>query len=233
MGWTSFLQPAADFIGGAWDSIDDLWGGSKQERQMDQANQDQLSLSSQNLQFQKELAKNGVRWRVEDAVAAGLHPLVGAGINPASASPVTYMPGSVDQRRDIGEGISRMGQGIARSQLAKATEDERLLNHAQIEKLKADADMSRAAAAESLARIKNMGLPPPTPVPDKYKAYKLPDGSTEMALSPDYSASIMSDPLSMWATSVKKAFGGPDTLPFWHAISRSGKSLMRPWRLNK
>ena len=39
-------------------------------------------------QLQKEFAQHGVRWRVEDAKAAGIHPLAALGMSPNQATPV-------------------------------------------------------------------------------------------------------------------------------------------------
>lgn len=88
---------------------------------------------NQNLDFQAALAKHGLRWRVEDAKAAGLHPLVGAGVSPQSSSPV-YAGGGEHF-------LSRFGQDISRAIAAKKTPEERLMEKIKLlqegEKLKA------------------------------------------------------------------------------------------------
>lgn len=47
----------------------------------------QKEMNEANLAAQKEFAQHGIRWKVEDAKAAGLHPLFGAGLTGASFSP--------------------------------------------------------------------------------------------------------------------------------------------------
>lgn len=42
---------------------------------------------AQNVEQQKEFAKNSIQWKVADAKAAGLHPLFGAGLSGSSFSP--------------------------------------------------------------------------------------------------------------------------------------------------
>lgn len=57
--------------------------------------------------LQKEFAQQGVRWRVEDAKAAGIHPVFALGASGASFQPVGGT--------GIAEGVSSMGQNIAQA----------------------------------------------------------------------------------------------------------------------
>ena len=45
-----------------------------------------------NRRAQEDFAKKGIRWRVADAEAAGLHPLAALGAQPAAAQPVPSAP---------------------------------------------------------------------------------------------------------------------------------------------
>lgn len=47
------------------------------------------SAADKQAQLQKEFAKNGIRWKVADAEAAGIHPLYALGAQTASYSPVS------------------------------------------------------------------------------------------------------------------------------------------------
>lgn len=101
------------------------------ERQWNFAQQqlkNQNALAKQNMEMQKTFAQNGIRWRVEDAKAAGLHPLIGAG-----AMTTTYSPGA-----SVGVGIPEsgtsslagaelqaLGQGIERALSANEVREER------------------------------------------------------------------------------------------------------------
>lgn len=209
MGWQAIAGGVLGGVGSAWDSISDLWGGTQASRDAQQANADSLSVSLQNMEFQKQLATHGIRWRVEDAVAAGLHPLVGAGVNPTSYSPSHYIPGSVPRSRDAGEGLSRMGQDISRAQLAKATQGERDLNSAMRDKVIAETDQSRAQAAESRARTLRDSLPPP--IPSMYKAYQDQHGRIQWAYNPEYALGLSANPMKMYGMGFRDVFGGPDT----------------------
>lgn len=106
MGWGSAIGGA---IGGALGLI-----GSSQS----QANA--AKLNQLNYEHQKEFAQNGIRWRVADAKAAGLHPLAALGAQGASYSPSAVIGDSPDFSF-----LKDMGQGIDRAMDAKATQKER------------------------------------------------------------------------------------------------------------
>jgi len=59
--------------------------------------------------LQKEFAQNGIQWKVEDAKAAGLHPLAALGAQTLSYSPI---PVGSDP---LAAGISSAGQDISRA----------------------------------------------------------------------------------------------------------------------
>lgn len=85
-----------------------------------------------NEDLQREFAQNGVRWRVADTVAAGLHPLAALGASGSMYSPSTtaFNSYNVDHGRpgigpDIGASLSQMGQGVSRAMSAAMTKSER------------------------------------------------------------------------------------------------------------
>lgn len=73
-----------------------------------------------NLEAQREFAQHGIRWKVADAKAAGLHPLAALG-----AQTVPYAPVSVGGS-GLGEGLAQAGQDISRSMHATRDRNERL-----------------------------------------------------------------------------------------------------------
>lgn len=107
MGWGSA-------IGGAIGGILGLVGSNQS-----QANA--AKLNQLNYEHQKEFAQNGIRWRVADAKAAGLHPLAALGASGASYSPSAVIGDSPDYSF-----LKDMGQGIDRAMDAKATQKERV-----------------------------------------------------------------------------------------------------------
>lgn len=74
-----------------------------------------------NYDAQKEFAQNGIRWKVEDAKKAGIHPLYALGASTSSFSPVQGYGGDYG----VGDALSSFGQGIDRAVQAKMTKEER------------------------------------------------------------------------------------------------------------
>lgn len=90
-----------------------LLGGS-------QAAKEARETSDQNVFLQKEFAQHGVRWRVEDAKAAGLHPLFALGAQGAQ-----YSPSAVVGASPMGTAISQAGQSLGRAVQAQETDAQR------------------------------------------------------------------------------------------------------------
>lgn len=187
--------------------------------------------SLRNEQFQHDLAEHGLKMRVDDAVSAGLHPLVGAGINPASGG---WSGAAFNQPIPKSQPDLRSASGavnISRAVQTTMTDQEKLLQAAELQRLLADTAESQARKAladKQLAELVNS--PSSMPVPNKYQSFRNPDGSITQGYSSDYSQSIMSDPMGMWAQSLKKSFGGPDNDAFWQMFGRSALRLMHPWK---
>lgn len=122
-------------------------------------NREQLAWSREqqqrNEELQREFAQNGIRWKVADTKAAGLHPLYG--ITGAGA---TFSPSAigVNLSPKVAAGkttpdFSSIGQDLSRAWQAQATEEEReqrklqqALLLAQIDTQSAQADALRAQA---------------------------------------------------------------------------------------
>lgn len=77
--------------------------------------QDQMQIANQNIAAQRDFAQHGLGWRIDDAVAHGLSPLVGAGVTPSNFSPVSV------NSSDFGS----MGQDVGRAIKAMQNKDER------------------------------------------------------------------------------------------------------------
>lgn len=82
-----------------------------------------------NYNAQKEFAQNGIRWKVEDAKRAGIHPLYALGASTRSFSPVQGYSGDYG----ISDAFSEFGQGISRAAEAKMTREERERENARQE----------------------------------------------------------------------------------------------------
>lgn len=76
-----------------------------------------------NAQLQKDFAQHGLRWRVEDAKRAGIHPLYALGAQVSPYSPSQYIPG--DSRSPLPD-LGQVGQDIGRAIDATRTPPERV-----------------------------------------------------------------------------------------------------------
>lgn len=102
----------------------------------------QRSANRENRLMQEKFASQGIRMRVEDAKAAGLHPLFALGANVPSYSP---------SAQPVFDGAS-LGQNIARA-ATQFSSEERLLRSAQLDAVRAGAaaDWAKASAYASEA----------------------------------------------------------------------------------
>lgn len=108
MGFGSVASIGSSIVGGLFG----MAGAAKTAKAIREANE-------KNLAYQKEFAQNGIRWKVQDAQAAGLHPLIGAGAQGQSFSP------SFVGDTSAGDGLANMGQNISRAVDATLTRKER------------------------------------------------------------------------------------------------------------
>lgn len=111
-----FLGGIGQLIGGA----SGLFAGNSGASQYQQ----NLDFARQQLAFQDAAAKNGIRWRVEDARLAGVSPLVALGAPTFNPSPV-MVSGSDGGAPDWGASFKNMGQGLDRAISATQTKEER------------------------------------------------------------------------------------------------------------
>ena len=86
------------------------------------------AINQANYEHQKEFAQNGIRWKVADAKAAGLHPLAALGAQTSGYTPSAVVGDTPDFSflRDI-------GQDVGRAIDAKSTAAERAANKAKID----------------------------------------------------------------------------------------------------
>lgn len=83
------------------------------------ANRSSESAGNKNADLQREFAQNGIRWKVADAKAAGIHPVYALGAQGYSASP-SYVGGY-----QAGSDSYLDGQDISRAVHATRTPEER------------------------------------------------------------------------------------------------------------
>lgn len=164
MGWGSA-------IGSAIGAAGSLLGGSI-------AAGNSEKVAQMNIDAQREFAQNGIRWKVDDAKKAGIHPLYALGASTQGFSPVSGYGGDYG----ISDAAANLGQGFARAQQAKMTKEERdkqevrdaIQDMAALEDLRqkkrmndaqirlADSEIFRNFALSTSA-LRKTGLPPAMP----------------------------------------------------------------------
>lgn len=114
-----------------------------------------------NAALQREFAQHGIRWRVEDAKAAGVHPLYALGAGGAAAAPISM---SVAGGEDWS---SRMGQDLGRAVTAQMDPHQRRLQEAQLAVLESEAAKNNALALAALgSKGATNNQPGQVPFPD-------------------------------------------------------------------
>lgn len=139
-----------------------LFNSSQDRKARDRNNELQLQLARENMAMQREFAQQGVRWRVEDAKAAGVHPLFALGAQVTSASPVSAFTEA--NPYTLPQSLSDVGQDIGRAVHATRTGRERMAAWEEAisrERGLLENDLLRAQIAKTRAQI---GPPLPGPI---------------------------------------------------------------------
>jgi len=143
----SWLQLGAAGLAGIFSTFT----GRHENRETRLANQhaqeEAQRMRNQDIAYQKEFAQHGIRWRVEDAKAAGLHPLSALGAAGASYTPgaIPVMQPSPDN--SMTEGLGRAGIDIGRAYLASQTSTERSAADLQLKLLSAQVQRTEVETA--------------------------------------------------------------------------------------
>lgn len=99
--------------------------------------------ANRNIDAQREFAQHGVRWRVEDAKAAGLHPLFALGGAGAAFAPNPITVGS----SGLGAGLERMGQNLSSAAARTMTVEQRNMHLMQLKAMEANVARDTAQAS--------------------------------------------------------------------------------------
>lgn len=112
-----------------------------------------------NYQAQKEFAQQGVRWKVEDAKAAGIHPLYALGANTVSFSP------SFVGDTGLASGVAAAGQNVGRAVDAMRTPAEKADAYTKtVQALSVQRmGLENELLASQIATVKQPGSPPGLP----------------------------------------------------------------------
>lgn len=144
----------------------------------------QMAMAERNEAFQRQLATQGIRMRVADAEAAGLHPLAALGASGASGGfgPASISGGSDYQPSRVGHGLQNMGQEISRAMMAGATREEREYKKLQLQNMRTQNEMQNL---DLIQRRNSMGLNnPPGSATDGLGSSLMPGQDNRVTLVP-------------------------------------------------
>lgn len=188
-------------LGSILGGIGSIVGGFLSRDAQSEANAIARENKEKDIALQREFAQTGIRWKVDDAKAAGIHPLYALGANT-----VSYAPSSIGVVPEDGlaRGLASASQDFGRAIDATRTQDERseaISGAAQklaLEKGALENDLLRAQIAKMRAQV---GPPMPSladnnmiPGQPATRSVVLPNGvittpgheSTQDAISKEY-----------------------------------------------
>lgn len=102
------MDPISAGIAAGANIIGGIMGNSQQR----ETNRMQQAIAAENRQLQLDFAANAIKWKVNDAKAAGIHPLYALGANTPTYTPVSVPLSSTNH---MGAGIAAAGQDISRA----------------------------------------------------------------------------------------------------------------------
>lgn len=105
--------------------------------------------AERNIEMQEDFAKQGIRWKVKDAKAAGVHPLYALGANTVSFSPVSV--GGVGHSDPLPGALADAGQNLGRAVSAMSTPSEKMAEGLQLENMALQNDLLRTQIASQAA----------------------------------------------------------------------------------
>lgn len=155
-----------------------LIGGLFGKSSADKAAAQNLAIAQQNMKMQKEFAQEGIRWKVEDAKKAGIHPVYALGAPTTSFSPVSF---NATADNSVGNAIASMGQDIGRAVNSTRTGSERVdafttaTRTLTLQKMSLENDL----LASQIKRLQVQSNPtmPTAIVADKNQPFPVPEAS--------------------------------------------------------
>lgn len=168
---TNYSNPLSYFTGGpGWwngataglEGMTGMFSSLDRQKANEAANEQAMAMRREEIALQKEFAKNGIRWRVEDAKRAGLSPLAALGAAGASygGATATIMPD-----HSSAEISDRMGQNISRAMQTTRTPYEQEMAKLSLSNAQADLDgkvidnQIRASQLRNLNQGQSPGIP--------------------------------------------------------------------------
>lgn len=200
-----------------------LVGGIMSQNAQQDYNAQQLHQTELNRKTQEEFAKKGIRWKVADAKAAGIHPLYALGAQTSSFSNVSL--GGVPET-GLAQGLANAGQDISRAVNATRTQPER---DAAFTKTVQDLSLvemglKNELLASQIAKLKTTINPAMPTLGDPVPEAKKPEDRPQLYVQ---GRKLSTDPGTSPAKAWEDALGDDITSPgFWPNAFGIAKSTM-------
>lgn len=200
------------------------------------SNKSNRSSMKEQIKYQREFAQHGIRWRVADAQAAGLHPLYALGANTPSYSPVY----SSDA---MGPALAAAGQDIGRAVAAGMTKEERAVAALSMRKLEAELAESDARRVvlrtEALRNLSEIGAGRGMPSVNMPEADLIPENAStaggailkapEITMSRPGDAGMVAGPAGPAFREFALPGGGKVSLPDASSVGEALESITESW----
>lgn len=173
-------------IGAGSSLLGGIIGNRAAAKQQEASHQFAREQQDESEALQREFAQNGIRWRVEDAKAAGLHPLFALGGGGSAYTPSAQSV-SFGSDNHMGRAVSEAGQHIARSIQPSMTAEQRETHQAQLEALRA-ASLRDTAHADYYASLAGRARTEPASAP-------FPQVPSSAHTNPDFHTSVQNPDL--------------------------------------
>lgn len=115
------------------------------------ANKSQEKMHKENMRMQREFAQNSIKWRVDDAKRAGIHPLAALGSQATYYTPTSTQ--SHNELSDIAGGVADSANSIGRSMQILALDNQ----DSQNKLLQAQTDYYNAKALAEINKVNTEG----------------------------------------------------------------------------
>lgn len=199
MGLGSFL--ANPIVGPTLQFAGDVLGGRANRRA-------QLQIASENRDLQREFARNGIMWKIEDAMRMGISPLAALGASGTSYSPIGI--------GDVSGGysaLSNLGQDLSRAYFASRPRNQKIdefevrsqANELERQRLSNDLLSAQIAAIRNLRNPAQTG--PGVPIPDSVD-YIDEFGNVYRGPSVDWAAGHQQSPFAGWGHMLRNTYSG-------------------------
>lgn len=165
MGWLEFIGDVVGDVLGTNTSKDIAEQNMNTAKK---ANEIEMQIANKNLELQKEFAQHGIRWKVEDAKAAGLHPLAALGAQTSSFSPISVGIHTADAvpKNDFRQSLHSLGQNLDRALNATKTPLERKMEQLRLQQMEEEVKSITLTNSIKAKQLQELGDNPGMPETD-------------------------------------------------------------------